>query len=189
VRTLLGKELRELASSRAALFVALAAGPLVAHGYSTAMDAFAEASGVPGGPAALTQQLSPLDGFVSPTLGAYALLATLLFPFVAIRSVSAEKESGAHILTLQGAPRVPAIVMSKFVALLLVWVVLWVPGTLALAFWSGAGGHLAGPETVGVLFGHFARGAFVAALGICCAAAAESGASAAVLALAVTLGG
>jgi hypothetical protein len=175
--------------SRSALLVAIAAGPLVAHSVATAMDAYAEASGVPGGAAALTQALSPLDGFVAPMFGAYAVLATLLLPFVAIRAVSAEQESGAHTLMLQGPFRVPALVMVKFAALMIVWLALWIPGAVGLAFWTAAGGHLGVAETVGVLAGHALRGAFVIALGIAAAAVSESGASAAVVALGVTLGG
>jgi hypothetical protein len=189
IGALVAKEWRELASSRALLFVAMAAGPLVAQAYGTSLDAYTEASGVPGGAAALTQALSPLDGFVSPVFGAYAVIATLLYPFVAIRAVAAEKESGAHALALQGGHHPITLVLVKFFVLLSAWVALWIPGIVALGLWSAAGGHLGMVETVGVLSGHFARGAFVAALGIACAAATESGASAAVLALAVTLGG
>ncbi len=175
--------------SRSALLVAIAAGPLVAHSFATAMDAYVEVSGVPGGAAALTQALSPLDGFVSPTFGAYAVLATLLFPFVAIRSVSADKESGAHALTIQGPFGLGGIVAAKFVALMAAWLWLWLPGLFALGFWVSRGGHLDATETAWVLAGHAVRGAVVIALGLAAAAVSESGASAAVLALAVTLGG
>lgn len=187
-RALFAKELRELVASRSALLVALAAGPLVAHAFATALDSYAEASGVPGGAAALTQAMSPLDGFVSPVFGAYSVIATLLFPFVAIRSVSAEKDSGGHLLVLQGPHRVATLVGVKFVVLMLAWVAIWTPGVLALAFWAFAGGHLNATETVGVLAGHFVRGTIVASLGMACAALAESGASASVLALGATLG-
>ncbi len=187
--TLVRKEVRELFASRPMLFVALAAGPLVAHGFATALDAYSEASGVPGGAAALTQALSPLDGFVVPTLGAYSVIATLLFPFVAIRGVSSEKESGAHLLALQGPFRLSTIVAAKFVAALAAWIALWIPGLLALAFWRAMGGHLDAGETSWVLGGHLLRGALVVSLGVASAAVAESGASAAVIALAVTLGG
>jgi ABC-2 type transport system permease protein len=187
-RALFAKELRELFASRSALLVALAAGPLVAHAFSTALDSYAEASGVPGGAAALTQAMSPLDGFVSPVFGAYSVIATLLFPFVAIRSVSAEKESGGHLLMLQGPHRVTTLIGVKFLVLMIAWVAIWTPGLVALGFWSAAGGHLDATETVGVLAGHFVRGTIVASLGIACAALAESGASASVLALGATLG-
>lgn len=187
-RVLLATQFRELRASRAFLVVAALLGPLVAHAARTAMQAYAEASGVGGGAAALTSALSPLDGFVSPTFGAYAVAAMLLFPFVAIRVVSADKESGAHGIVLQAASA-RTIVALKFIALLVTWIVLFTPGIIALLYWRGAGGHLGPAETLGVLAGHVLRGAFVSALGIACAAVAESGASAAVIALAVTIGG
>ena len=64
-------------------------GPLVGHGFITAVESYAEASGSGGGPAALAQGLSPLDGILVPTFGAYDIAVTLLFPFVAIRLISA----------------------------------------------------------------------------------------------------
>ena len=73
-------------------------GPLVGHSFITAVDTYAEASGAGGGPAALAQGLSPLDGILVPTFGAYDLAVTLLFPFIAIRLISADKEIGrAHV--------------------------------------------------------------------------------------------
>src|SRR5881628_947219 len=84
-RWLLEKEGRELASSRALLLLLALLSPLVGHAFITAVTTYAEVSGIGGGPAALAQGLSPLDGLVVPTFGAYALAVTLLFPFVAIR--------------------------------------------------------------------------------------------------------
>src|SRR3954471_14608840 len=99
---LLGKELRELFSSRAYWLLLLMIGPLVGHGFITAVETYAEASGIGGGPAALAQGLSPLDGILVPTFGAYDIAVTLLFPFVAIRLVSGERASGAWKLMRQG---------------------------------------------------------------------------------------
>src|SRR2546425_5254040 len=98
---LLAKEFRELMASRAYWLMLLMIGPLVGHSFITAVDLYAEASGIGGGPAALSQGLTPLDGIVVPTFGAYDLAVTLLFPFVAIRLIAAEKESGALKLLLQ----------------------------------------------------------------------------------------
>src|SRR5262249_14328047 len=43
----------------------------------------------------LASGLSPLDGVLVPTFGALYVAVTLLFPFVAIRSLGHEKETGA----------------------------------------------------------------------------------------------
>jgi len=68
-------------------------GPLVGQAFITAVQSYAEMSGTGGGPAALAQGLSPLDGLVVPTLGAYDLATTFLFPFVAIR-LGDDREAG-----------------------------------------------------------------------------------------------
>src|SRR5437867_11957972 len=86
-RWLLEKEGRELASSRALLLLLALLGPLVGHAFITAVTTYAGVSGIGGGPAALAQVLSPLDGFVVARLGALALPETLLCYFVASRLV------------------------------------------------------------------------------------------------------
>ena len=100
-RWLAAKEFRELLASRAFWLLLVMIAPLVGHAFITAVDTYAEASGIGGGPAALSQGLSPLDGILVPSFGAYDLAVTLLFPFVAIRLVAAEKASGAWKLMLQ----------------------------------------------------------------------------------------
>ena len=184
----LTKEWRDLAAARATLLLALAAGPLVGHAFITAVESYAEASGAGGGPAALAQGLSPLDGIVVPTLGAYALLVTLLFPFVAMRAVTAEKESGALWLLLQGRASTASLVLTKFATLVVVWALLLLPGLLAMLLWSSYGGHLYAPELLTVLTGHMLRGALTAAVAMAAAAVTDGAATAAVLTLAVTLG-
>src|SRR3954470_5842853 len=110
---LLGKELRELFSSRAYWLLLFMIGPLVGHSFITAVDTYAEASGIGGGPAALAQGLSPLDGILVPTFGAYDLAATLLFPFVAIRLVASERASGAAKLMQQSPASAAAMLAAK----------------------------------------------------------------------------
>src|SRR5437868_7563063 len=95
------KEWRELLASRSFWLLLLMIGPLVGHGCITAVGLDAEASGFGGGPAALPQGLTPLDGILVPTFGAYDLAATLLFPFVAIRMIATEQETGGLKLLLQ----------------------------------------------------------------------------------------
>src|SRR5262249_60212642 len=92
---LFSKEWRELTASRAYWLLLLAVGPLVGHGFINAVNLYAEASGVGGGPAALPQGLTPRAGMLAPTFGAYDLAVTPPFPFVAIPSISAEKKSRA----------------------------------------------------------------------------------------------
>jgi ABC-type transport system involved in multi-copper enzyme maturation permease subunit len=180
--------LRELFASRATLLLAVCIGPLVGHAFITAVVAYADVSGSGGGAAALSQGISPLDGLLVPTFGAYALLSTLLLPFVAIRLVSAEKESGALGLLLQGPTSLGWMIAIKTVALLLLWILAWLPGMVALLLWRGYGGHLDGSEVVVLLGGHLLRGLVVIAVAFAAAAVTESAASAAVLTLGLTLG-
>ena len=98
---LVAKEWRELIASRSFWLLLMMIGPLAGHGFIVAVGQYAEASGLNGNPAALPQALTPLDGLLVPTLGAYDLAATLLLPFVAIRLIAGEKENGGLKLLLQ----------------------------------------------------------------------------------------
>ncbi len=184
---LVAKEVRELSASRSFWLLLLFVGLLVGHGFITAVALYAEMSGS-GGPAALPQGLNSLDGVIVPTWGAYDLAATLLFPFVAIRLISAEKESGALKLLLQ----LPGTMLSKLAAkglvLLLAWLISWLPGIAAIVLWRSYGGHVYGPETLNLLLGHLLRGLLSGALGVAAAALTDVAASAAIVTLAFTVG-
>lgn len=186
--TLLGKEWRELLASRAYWLLLLVVGPLVGQGFISVVHLYAEASGAGGAPAALPQGLTPLDGMLVPTWAAYELAVTLLLPFVAIRLIAAEKESGALKLALQ-FPSPPGLQLAaKVLALLAGWLLAWLPGLLALILWKSYGGHLAWPETINLFVGHWLRMLLSAAVAIAAAALTESAASAAIVTLSFTLG-
>jgi ABC-type transport system involved in multi-copper enzyme maturation permease subunit len=182
------KEWRELTVSRAYWFLLLAVGPLTGHGFINAVDLYAEASGAGGGPAALPQGLTPLDGILAPTFGAYDLAVTLLFPFVAIRLIAAEKESGALKLGLQLPAGVGEMIAAKLLALIAGWMVAWLPGLIAVATWKAYGGHLYAPETLNLMLGHWLRMLLGAGVALAAAALAENAASAAIVTLACTIG-
>jgi len=184
---LLAKEFRELTASRAFWLLLAFVGFLVGHSFITAVGLYAEMSGS-GGPAALPQGLTSLDGVLVPTWGAYDLAATLLFPFVAIRMVSSEKESGALKLLLQLPGTLAAKLTAKALVLLFAWLIAWVPGIVAILLWRSYGGHVYAPETLNLLLGHLLRGLLSGALGVAAAALAESAASAAIITLAFTVG-
>ena len=185
---LLVKEWRELIASRSFWLMLLMIGPLVGHSFITSVGLFAEASGIGGGPAALPQGLTPLDGILVPTLGAYDLAATFLFPFVAIRAIAAEKQSGALKLLLQLPGGLATKVSAKGLVLLLGWFVALLPGALAVVLWKSYGGHLYAPETLNLLLGHLLRALLSASIAVAAAAIAESAASAAIVTLGITVG-
>jgi ABC-2 type transport system permease protein len=184
---LLRKEWHELRAARAWWLYLLACGLLVGHAYGTAVASYAEVSGGLGGPAALAQGVSPLDGFVVPVLGAYAVAATLLLPFVAIRLLSAEKEGGGLALLMQGGVQPIRAIAVKFAMAMTGWLVGLVPGVVALLLWRAQGGHLDGSEVGVVLLGHLLRASVTIALALAAAAFAESASTAAIVALGVTL--
>ena len=185
---LLAKEWRELFASRSFWLLLLMIGPLVGHGFITAVGLYAEVSGAGGGPAALAQGVTPLDGILVPTFGAYDLAATFLFPFVAIRAIAAEKQSGALKLMLQLPGSLATKVAAKAIALMGGWLVTLLPGLLAIVLWKFYGGHLYAPETLNLLLGHLLRAMLSAGIAVAAAALAENAASAAIVTLGFTVG-
>jgi ABC-2 type transport system permease protein len=187
-RQLVAKEFRELLASRTFWIMLLIVGAMVGHGFMTAVGFYAEVSGNGSGPAALAQGLTPLDGILVPTWGAYDLAATLLFPFVAIRLIASEKESGALKLLLQLPGNIVSKITAKGLVLIIGWVLTWLPGIVAITLWKVYGGHLYKPETLNLLLGHFLRGLLSAGIAVAAAALAESAASAAIITLGFTVG-
>lgn len=185
---LFAKEWRELTASRAYWLLLVFIGPLVGNSFITAVNLYAEASGIGGGAAALAQGLTPLDGILVPTFGAYDLAITLLFPFVAIRLIAAEKESGAWKLALQLPANLNVAITAKVLALLAGWLVAWLPGLIAVILWKSYGGHLYAPETLNLLLGHWLRMLLSGGVAMAAVALAESAASAAIITLSFTLG-
>lgn len=184
---LLSKEWRELFASRSYWLLLLMIGLLVGHAFITAVGSYAEASGA-GGPAALPQGLTPLDGILVPTFGAYDLAATFLLPFVAIRLISAEKQSGAWKLMLQLPGHLSAKITAKALVLLAGWIIALLPGFISIALWKSYGGHLYLPETLNLLGGHLLRAMLSAGIAVAAASLAESAASAAIVTLGFTVG-
>ena len=185
-RLLGGKDFRELLGSTPLLLLAVIAGPLVALSFITAVRAYAEVSSA--GAGALAAAITPLDGIVVPTFGAYDLLITFLVPFVAIRSISGEKTSGAQKLMLQKEIGVAAQIGSRLVMLAVAWTIVMIPGLIALLLWVSYAGHIQVPETANVILGHTLHFFVVAALGLAAAAIADNAATAAIIVLTATIG-
>jgi len=185
---LVAKEFRELLASRAYWLLLVMIGPLVGQGFITAVNLYSEVSGTGDAPAALAQGLSPLDGILVPTFGAYDLAVTLLFPFVAIRLVSAEKESGALKLMLQAPFSVSASMAAKGFVIVFAWLIAWIPGLIGLLLWKSYGGHLYAPETINLLTGHLIRVILSAGVAVAAAAVSTGAATAAIIALGFTVG-
>jgi hypothetical protein len=162
--------------------------PLMGYSFFQAVALYGEASAAALDAPALASGLSPLDGVLVPTLGAFYLAVTLLFPFVAIRTLGREKETGALRLLVQLPYGVPTLIGAKMAAVTTAWLISFVPAISALIFWSALGGHLYVLETSNLLLGHLLYGLLVAAIALAATSIAESSATAAIITLAVTIG-
>jgi ABC-2 type transport system permease protein len=187
-RPLLVKELWEILSGRALWTMLLLMCPLLGYSFLQATSLYGEASVAGLQSPVLASSLSPLDGVLVPTLGASYVAVTLLFPFVAIRVLGQEKESGALHLLVQLPYRPPALIAAKLAAVLAALVLSSIPAFSALVIWGMQGGHLSAPETLNLLFGHLLYGLLVGAIALFAASVSESAATAAIVTLAFTIG-
>src|SRR5258708_3699700 len=188
LRPLLVKELWEVLGGRALWTMLLLMCPLIGYSFFQAVSLYGEASVAGLQSPVLAISLSPLDGVLVPTLGASYVAVTLLFPFVAIRVLGHENESGALRLLVQLPYRSPILIAAKLAAVLAAWVLSSVPAFSALVIWGMLGGHLSAPETLNLLFGHLLYGLLVGAIALFAASVSESAATAAIVTLAFTIG-
>jgi ABC-2 type transport system permease protein len=188
VRLLIAKELREVLNGRALWTMLILLCPLVGYSFFQAAALYGEASAAARDSPAMASGLSPLDGVLVPTFGAFYLAITLLFPFVAIRVLGREKETGALRLLVQLPYRTATLITAKMAAVAIAWIIALIPAVSTLALWEMLGGHLSAPETINLLGGHLLYGLLVGAIALFSAAISESAATAAIITLAFTIG-
>jgi ABC-2 type transport system permease protein len=184
---LIRKELWGVVGGRALWAMLLLVCPLIGYSYFQAVSLYAEASAV-GQQSVVLTSLSPLDGVLVPTFGAFYVAVTLLFPFVAIRVLGIEKETGALSLLVQLPYRPATLVAVKLLSILAAWLIVSMPVMSTLLIWKLSGGHLALAETANLVLGHLIYGMLVGAIALFAATVAESSATAAIIALAFTIG-
>jgi hypothetical protein len=184
----LRKELRELATGSSLWVLLLLLSPLVGYSFIQAVALYAEASRPALSIPELARQLSPFDGILVPTLGGFYLAITLLFPFIAIRLIAAEKASGGLKLLVQLPYRLTDLAAAKFAAVIAAWIIALIPLISALVWWALLGGHLDPRETATLMLGHLLYALLIAAISFLAAALTEGGATAAILVLSVTIG-
>jgi ABC-2 type transport system permease protein len=188
VQPLLVKELREVLNGGTLWTMLLLLCPLVGYSFFQATALYGEASGAARDSPAMASGLSPLDGVLVPTFGGFYLAVTLLFPFVAIRVLGREKESGALRLLVQLPYRTSTLIAAKMVAIAIAWFIAVIPSLSTLILWEVLGGHLSALETINLLGGHFLYGLLIGAIALFSAAVSESAATAAIITLAFTIG-
>jgi hypothetical protein len=163
-------------------------GPLVGVSFISAVRTYAEASGLNGTAAGVGEAFSPLVGIWAPTFSACELAAAFLLPFVGIRLVAGDRQSGALKIELQ--QRLPAVarISAKAVVLLAGWLIASLAPLLSIVLWRSYGGSLYAPELATVLLGHVLNAGLTVALAAATASLTEHPSSAAILTLGVTVG-
>ena len=185
---LLEKEARELVTSRSWWVMLVAVGPLVGVSFISAVRTYAEASGLNGGTAGVGEAFSPLVGVWAPTFSACEIAAAFLLPFVAIRLVAGDRQSGALKLELQHPMRAVTRIAAKALVLLVAWVAAIAAPVIAIALWRAYGGSLYAPELATIVGGHLLNAGLTVALAAATASLTEHPSTAAILTLAVTVG-
>jgi len=180
------KEWRELLSSRAWWLMLALTGPLVGVSFITAVRTYSEASA--GAALGGTEAFSPLDGIWAPTFSSFELITIFLLPFVAIRVVSADRQSGALKLELQRSMPAVARIAAKALVLFAGCLVAGAAGLMAVALWKAYGGTAFAPEILVAAFGHLLNAALTIALASAAASVAEHPSTAAILTLGFTVG-
>jgi ABC-type transport system involved in multi-copper enzyme maturation permease subunit len=181
------KEVRDFLRSWAFWGMMLILCLLVGYSFIQAVALYAEASRSAPPGSDLAANLSPLDGILVPTFGAYYLALTLLFPFVAIRALGGEKQSGSVKLLLQ-LPIDPArAVAIKASAMMAAWLLALSPGLSAVAAWAFIGGHVPWLETFNLLLGYGLYALAIVGISLFASSLTDSAPTAALAALAIIL--
>lgn len=187
-RWLLRNEWRELMASRSWWVMLMLTGPLVGVSFISAVRAYGEASGLGGTSAGLADALWPLDGVLVPTLGSYEIVALFLLPFVAIRMIAGDRQSGALKLELQQSMSPLAMASTKALVLFAGWCLANVPALLGCVLWKIYGGSIYPPEISSIILGHLLNAGLIIVLAAAAASIAEHPSTAAILVLAFTVG-
>jgi ABC-type transport system involved in multi-copper enzyme maturation permease subunit len=185
---LLDKEWRDLLASRAWWVLLFAMGPLVGVSFISAVTTYAEASGLNGTAAGVGEAFSPLVGIWAPTFSACELAAAFLLPFVAIRLVAGDRQSGALKLEMQHPISSFARIGAKALVLLAGWIIASMAPVAAIVLWKSYGGCVYAPELATVAAGHLLNAGLTIALAAATASLTEHPSTAAILTLSVTVG-
>src|SRR5438034_2536614 len=163
---LVRKEWRELVASRSWWILLVAMGPLVGVSFISAVRTYAEASGFNGTAVGqgVGEAFSPLIGVWAPTFSACELAAAFLLPFVAIRVVAGDRQSGALKIEMQHSMSSFARIAAKILVLLVGWLIASLAPIVAVLLWKSYGGNVYLPEVATVAIGHALNASLTIAL-------------------------
>ena len=144
--------------------------------------------GLNGTAAGVGEALSPLIGVWAPTFSACELAAVFLLPFVAIRSVGADRQSGALKLELQRPQHQLVRIAAKAIIAMGGWMIAMLPPLSAIVLWRLYGGTTHVPELATMIAGHLLNAGLTIALGFAAASITEHPSTAAIVTLGATVG-
>jgi len=124
----------------------------------------------------------------APTFSACELAAAFLLPFVGIRLVAGDRQTGALKFELQHPMSAFARMTAKALVLLAGWIIASAAPLIAVLLWRAYGGTLYPPELASLAAGHLLNAGLSIALAACTAAMSEHPSTAAILTLSVTVG-
>ncbi|HTA72425.1 MAG TPA: hypothetical protein VK776_29300 [Bryobacteraceae bacterium] len=174
--------------SRAWWVLLFGIGPLVGVSFISSVRTYAEVSGLNGTAAGVGEALSPLIGVWAPTFSACELAAVFLLPFVAIRLVAGDRQSGALKLEIQQGMSSFARIVAKAFVLLAGWLLAMLPPLSAILLWKSYGGNVYAPELVTLTIGHLLNAGLTIGLAAAMSSVTEHPSTAAILTLSVTVG-
>ena len=183
---LVRKEWRELMASRAWWVMLALTGPLVGVMFSSAVRTYADVSD--GAGAGCGAVCDPLIGIWGPTFGAFEIVAIFLLPFVAIRLISGDRQSGALKLELQRPMPAISRLAVKTLVLLSGCGIAALAGVVAVGLWMSYGGSVYWPELAVVGIGYFLHASLTIAITTVAATIAEHPSTAAIATLGFTVG-
>jgi hypothetical protein len=124
----------------------------------------------------------------APTFSACELAAVFLLPFVAIRLVAGDRESGALKLELQQGMTSLTRIAAKAIVLLAGWLIAMLPPLSAILLWKTYGGSVYAPELLTLVLGHVLNAGLTIGLAAALASLTEHHSTAAILTLGATVG-
>jgi ABC-2 type transport system permease protein len=185
---LLDKEWRELLVSKAWWVMLAVMGPLVGMSFIGSVRTYSEVSGLNGTSAGVGEALSPLTGVWAPTFSACELAAVFLLPFVTIRLMAGDRQSGALKLELQQGMSAFSRIAAKALVLMAGWLVAMLPPFSAIVLWASYGGNIHTPELLTLTAGHLLNAGITIGLAGVMASLTGHPSTAAILTLAATVG-
>ena len=188
LRILLIQEIRNILLSPALWGLLIFLSILVGYSFIQAVSLFGQASQTALLYPELAAGMNPLQGIFVPTFGAYYLVETLLLPFVVIRLIGQDKQSGALKLLLQLPVSTFALNGVKLVAMFVVWLLFLLPAVSVLLNWILLGGVIHLPEIGTLLLGHALYSLAIICVAMFATAVSGNLPTAAMLCLGTTLG-